>query len=573
MLWLPDSVADALPAALRERITPSAGAPAGLLDPEEAEELRELLPTMSPWARFRGSRRLAAHEVAVWQLAAAQSRQPWQAPRTPTPRGFRARYGGYMKRPLPTPYVRGTTCRVCGLYPFPLPAEVTTPGLPIGRQPNGAPFLFDALAWFDNGLISAPLFSIIGPNGFGKSTLMRQIAVNALFQGRHVMWLADAKPDGRRLCELLGDDGQIFHIGGSGGGVLNVLDPGALADAVARLRDRHGAMMLMDQLHEAQAHNVVSLVSLVRRSQIADYEKSVIDAAIAALYEGGRFSPTRPPILSDLVAQFDDPTPEMRANTAARSDDEFAHLTQRLVQSLRALVQGALGRAFDGRSTRRMNLDAAMIDVDLSVIPQSARDLRAAVIAITGIEAQEAIRARNLLASNGLARKTVTDIMLDELWQLFEVGGSAQIATVNRMTRLQRTEGETLGTATHTVGDYKGVSDRVSEQLQATGFISRSRVKFVGPINANEIEEQRGLIEYTEPEAALLKSWSDSGAPARYGRRAVHDGMGRFIAKWSDDPSKPGVPFRTWISPAELELGIHETSAALQHDSDIAADR
>lgn len=566
MPGLPDSLTEALPGPVRERIAPSGGAPAGLLDFEEAEELRELLPTMSPWARFRTSRRLAAHEIAVWQLHAAEAHQPWQAARVPTPHGFLARHGGYMKKPMPMPYVRGTTCRICGLYPFPIASEVTTPGLPIGRQLGGAPFFFDPLGWFEAGLITAPTFSVIGPNGFGKSTLLRQIVLNDLFQGRHVICMADAKPDFRRLCELLGEDGQVFHVGGLGGGVLNVLDPGALADTIARLGDRSDARALMDQLHEAQAHNVISLVSLVRRASTADYENSAVDAAIAALYDGARFSPTRPPILSDLVKQFDHPTAQMRASVAAGDAAEFGVITQRLVQSLRALVQGSLGRAFNGRSTVRMNLDAAMIDVDLSVIPMSARDLRAAVIAITGIEAQESVRARNLLAAHGLARKTVTDLMIDELWQLFEVGGTSQIATVNRITRLQRSDGTTLGTSTHTIGDYKGVSDSVHEQLQATGFISRSRVKFIGPINAHEIEQQQGLIEYTAPEADLLKSWSDSGTPTRYGRRAVHDGMGRFICKWSDDPSKPGVPFRTWISPLEAELGIHDTSAALRSD-------
>ncbi|MFE4461627.1 hypothetical protein ACFROC_30110 [Nocardia tengchongensis] len=566
MLLLPDTVTAALPTALRKRLSPGPDTPVGLLDYEEAAELRELLPTMGPWARFRSSRRLAAHELALWQLTAAEARQPWQAGRIPTPQGYLSRHGGYMKTPMPLPYVRGTTCRICGLYPFPLPAEVTTPGLPVGRQFAGAPFMFDPLAWFEAGLISAPVYSIIGPNGFGKSTLLRQFAINALYQGRHVMWLADAKPDGRRLCELLGDDGQVFHIGAAGGGVLNALDPGALADAVHRLGDRPDAWVLKDQLHEAQAHNVIALVSLVRRGPVADYEASVIDAAIAALYEGGRFSPTRAPILSDLIAAFDYPTEAMLANAAARSTEEFAHITQRLLQSLRALVQGSLGRAFNGQSTQRMNLDAAMIDVDLSVIPQTARDLRAAVIAITGIEAQESVRARNLLAAHGLARKTVTDIILDELWQLFEVGGSSQISTVNRITRLNRSDGTTLGTSTHTVGDYKGVSDSVHEQMQATGFISRSRVKFIGPINGSEIREQQGLIEYTDAEADLLKSWSDSGSPSRHGRRAVHDGMGRFICKWSDDPSKPGVPFRTWISPLEEQLGIHDTSAALRSE-------
>ncbi|MGF6881763.1 hypothetical protein ABH933_001274 [Nocardia sp. GP40] len=566
MSLFPDGFIRSLPTPIRERITPDHTSPAGLLDSEEAEELRELLPTMSPWTRFRAARRLAAHEVALWQATTVAARQPWQAARTPTPRGYLARGGGYMKKPMPLPYVRGTTCRICGLYPFPIPGEIITPGLPIGRQRGGAPFFFDALGWFEAGMITAPIYSVLGPNGFGKSTLMRQIGINALFQGRHLIVLADAKPDFRRLCEVLGEDGQIFHVGGLGGGVLNPLDPGALADVVIRLGDRPDARAVMDQLHEAQSQNVVALVSLMRRAALPDYETGVLDAAITALYEGGRFSPSRPPILSDLIETFDAPTPLMQAAVAARSSDEFADLTQRLVQSLRALVQGALGRAFDGRSTVRMDLDAAMIDVDLSQIPLSARDLRAAVIAITGIEAQESVRARNLLAANGLARKTVTDLMIDELWQLFEVGGSSQISTVNRITRLQRTDGETLGTSTHTVGDYKGVSDSVHEQLQATGFISRSRVKFVGPINANEIQQQQGLIEYTGPEAELLKRWSSSGTPSRLGRHAVHEGMGRFLCKWSDDPTEPGVAFRTWVSPLEEQLGIHDTSAALRSD-------
>ena len=566
MSLLPESFVQALPTPIRDRLTPDNSTPAGLLDAEEAEDLRELLPTMTPWSRFRASRRLAAHEIALWQATAATARQPWQAPRTPTPRGFMARYGGYMKTPLPLPYVRGTTCRVCGLYPFPMPAEITTPGLPIGRQTGGAPFLYDSMAWFEAGLITAPIFSVIGPNGFGKSTLLRQIGLGTLFQGRHLIALADAQPAFRRLCDVLGDDGQLFHVGGLGGGVLNPLDPGALADTVTRLGDRPDARVVMDQLHDAQGQNVVALVSLIRRAPLADYEASVIGAAIAALYEGARFSPARPPILSDLIDQLAVPTPTMKAAVAARDTDRYQDAVIPLLRSLRALAQGGLGRAFNGQSTVKMNLDAAMIDVDLSPIPQTARDLRAAVIAITGAEAQEAVRARNLLAANGLARKTVTDLMIDELWQLFEVGGASQISTVNRITRLNRTDGTTLGTSTHTVGDYKGVSDSVHEQMQATGFISRSRVKFIGPINQAEIDQQQGLIEYTGPEAELLKRWSASGTPARYGRRAVHDGMGRFVAKWSDDPNEPGVPFRTWISPAEFELGIHDTSAALRSE-------
>lgn len=564
MLSVPDS---GVPRAARRRITVTRTTPQGLLDFDEAEELRELLPTMSPWARFRASRRLSAHELALWQLAAADARQPWQAERVPTPQGYLAPGGGYMKKPIPLPMVRGATNRICGLYPFSVPAETITPGMPVGRQLGGAPMLFDQLAWFEAGMVTAPTWSVLGPNGFGKSTLLRKIAINGLAQGRHVMWLGDVKPDGLRLCELLEEDGQVIRVGGRSGNVLNVLDPGALSAAVELLADVEDRETLMYQLHDAQIHNVTALVALVRRAPLLDYENTVIATAIEALYEAGRFSPANPPIISDLVAQFDTPTPIMRKAVAAENNQEFRDTTHRLVQSLHSLMHGPLGRAFNGQSTIRFDLDAAMIDVDVSVIPASARDLRAAVIAMTGLEAQEAIRVRMQLAAHGLARKTVTDTIFDEVWQLLEVGGTAQIATLDHMVRLQRSEGNTVGTCSHTVTDYKAVSDSAHEQARAMGHLSRSRMKFIGPINSAEVAAQQGLISYTDPEIAMLTGWSDSGAPSGwFGRRSTHAGMGHFILKWSDDPTKPGIAFRTVISDYERELGIHETSASMRSD-------
>ncbi|BCK59392.1 hypothetical protein [Nocardia wallacei] len=547
----------------------------GVMPADEVAYLREAMPSMSIAGKFNAARKLRAHELAVWRASYSAARQPWQADRRPSPRGFYAPYGGYMKKPMPLPEIRGTTNRVCGLWPFPRSTEFVSPGWPIGIQDEtGAPFFFDQMAWFDAEMISAPVGVTLGPNGFGKSTLGRQMVLGALGSGRHVICPADIKPDYRRLCELLNDeetgtrDGQIIEIG-PGHGTLNPLDPTAYAWAISRLPDRHPAVQgLMSELQQTQLFNIEALVSLRRRAPLEDFESTAISAALADLYAGERFSPARPPIISDLIEQLENPTEDMRYAVAATSAAEFAVTTHRLLQSLKSLTVGMFGEAFNGQTTTRLDLTVAMVDIDLSIINvHSGRDLRAAIIALTGMEAQAAVSARMTLSDHGFARKAVTSIYLDELSQLLDVGGSSQIKTLDRMTRTNRTDGVDLHTFSHTVTDFSKVSADITEQGKATGFISRSKITFTGPINGYEIDAQAGLIDYTDRERARLLSWTSAPPPATTGHRTMpHPGKGRFIAKWGDDPDRPGIAFRTWISPLERELGIHDTNTGMTTD-------
>lgn len=547
----------------------------GVMPADEVAYLRESMPTLPAAKKFNAARRLRAHELAVWRATYSAARQPWQADRRPSPRGFLAPDGGYMKKPMKLPEIRGTTNRVCGLYPFPRSTEFVSPGLPVGIQDAaGSPFFFDQMAWFEAEMLSAPVGVTIGPNGFGKSTLLRQLVLNALACGRRVICPADIKPDYRRLCELLNDnhdgreDGQIIEVG-PGHGCLNPLDPSPYAWALARIpADHPAARGLFAELHQTQLYNVEALVSLRRRALLEDFEVTAVSGALAELYAGGRFSPSRPPIISDLITQLETPSADMLYAVAAANGEEFADTTHRLLQSLKSLTTGMHGESFNGQTTTRLNLEAAMVDIDLSIInAHSGRDLRAAIIALTGMEAQAAVSARMTLADHGFGRKAVTDIFFDELSQLLDVGGSSQIKTLDRMTRTNRTDGVSLHTATHSVTDFTKVSGDVTEQGKATGFISRSKVKFIGPINGYEIEAQRGLIDYTDRERQRLLAWTSAPPPAAKGHRTLpHPGKGRFIAKYGDDPDRPGLCFRTWISPMEHALGIHDTNTGMQTD-------
>lgn len=417
------------------------------------------------------------------------------------------------------------------------------------------------MAWWKQGLGSSPIYAVIGPNGFGKSTLLRKLVLNGLYMGRNTIWLADAKPDGRHLCELLG--GQVIEVG-FGHGTINPLDPGALGTAISKLEAYPSKQRaLKEELHQSQAQNVRQLVALIRRDLPQDYEENIIVATIKELYTAGRFDFDHPPILSNLIDQLAHPSERMLNAAATNTKAAFLSETHRLTQTLQAVAAGEMGRAFNEQTSAKIDLDNPMVDIDISVIPESAMKLRAAVIGITGIEGQETVRARRILADHGLAKPTVTDLVVDETWQLLDVGGKAQIDTLNRITRLNRTQGVTLGTSTHSVGDYKAVSDSVTDQKKATGFISRSRFKFIGPVNGEEIEEQQGLINYTEAEKQLLPSWTAAAPPENSRIRRLHPGIGKFILKWDDDPSKPGIPFQVQITDLERNLGIHETSGNL----------
>jgi hypothetical protein len=525
--------------------------------------------------KFNAARRLRGHELAVWRASYSAARQPWQADRRATPRGFLAPYGGYMKKPMPIPEIRGTTNRVCGLYPFPRSTEFVSPGWPIGiQEETGAPFFFDQMAWFDAEMISAPVGVTLGPNGFGKSTLARQMAQAALASGRYVMFPADIKPDFRRLAEVLNEnaegreDAQIIEVG-PGHGVLNPLDPTSYAWAIERLPAGHPAVQgLIAELHQTQLLNIEALISLRRRAPLEDFESTALSAALTDLYAGQRFSPSRPPIITDLIAQFEEPTEHMRYAVDAVGNEEFGRTTTRLMQSLKSLTVGMYGQSFNGHTTTRLNLEALLVDIDLSIINvHSGRDLRAAIIALTGMEAQAAVSARMTLSDHGYGRRAVTDIYFDELSQLLDVGGSSQIKTLDRLTRTNRTDGQSIHSLTHTVTDFTKVSGDVTEQGKATGFISRSKVTFTGPINGYEIDAQQGLIDYTDRERARLLSWTSAPPPAQTGHRTMpHPGKGRFIAKWGDDPDRPGIAFRTWISPLERALGIHDTNTGMRTD-------
>ncbi|MDN5746690.1 MAG: hypothetical protein L0H31_16465, partial [Nocardioidaceae bacterium] len=161
----------------------------------------------------------------------------------------------------------------------------------------------------------------------------------------------------------------------------------------------------------------------------------------------------------------------------------------------------------------------------------------------------------------------VFDLIGDELWQLLEASPEHAVSYIDRVTRTNRSSGVILTLITHSVRDFKRVAGGDSNQGRATGFIERCRAKFIGPVTQSEIEEMRGIINFTETEEALLQEWSETPLPGEEfvtGDTQNLSGLGCFILKTSESDSAPGVPFRVHLPESEKETGIHATSVRLE---------
>src|SRR5699024_11606410 len=108
---------------------------------------------------------------------------------------------------------------------------------------------------------------------------------------------------------------------------------------------------------------------------------------------------------------------------------------------------------------------------------------------------------------NCIHEKGVFDLIGDELWQLLEASPEHAVSYIDRTTRTNRTSGLILTLITHSVRDFKQVAGGESNQGRATGFIERCRAKFIAPVTQSEIEEMRGIINFTETDEARLQEW------------------------------------------------------------------
>ena len=483
-------------------------------------------------------------------------------------RGLSGAGGGKSGPILPLTEFRATTIKVAGFWPFPVGAGAPIVGTPLGQHLyTSAPVCFDPLSWMTRArFLNQPSMMLLGLPGFGKSTLARKIILGMLYSGVSTLVLGDMRPDYRKLTETIAEDigsdrAQVVELGR--GGTINPLDMGPMAqilpilDAAGTDRAAGTAAMVRSRIVNDRLRRVSTLLQLTRgKKEIEDFEITALRAAMRLLDR--RFTGGAQPLLRDLRQILEDGPDEVRSAFASDTDAEYRKDSKALRRTMHALVDGEFGEVFDGPTSDPINVDAAIVCVDVSGVATSNRKLKGAVLLACWEHGFAATEAAHYLSDAGCGPKRNFMVVLDEMWQVLRAG-VGMVERVDELTRLNRAWGTVLLMCTHTMGDLRSLP-RKSDVKIAEGLVERAAALVVGALPRAEMRRLADIKPFTDTEVADITSWSSPPAlTGEAGSMTTPPGQGKFIIKIGEQGS-PGIPLQTVLMPSEIESGVHDTN-------------
>lgn len=508
-------------------------------------------------------------------------------------RGFAGRGLGEAKVLHPMREMRGTNYQVCGLYPFPMGGGSPISGVPLGRNLiTGEPVCCDPITWFMKlRLIANPSAFLMANPGLGKSSVIRRMCMGLSAFGTIPMVLGDIKGEHVLMIRKLG--GAVLELG-RGVGQINPLDDfGAMA--IARKLSPARREELLTELHDRRRGLVASLIAIQRKEPLNERERNILDRCLSVLEEEHGEDATEPPEMKDLLRVLKARPEQVRAVALDRgSDERYDEITEGLEGSFNTLCgAGSFGRMFAGQSTDRIDPTRPMV-FDLSRIPQSDSDLRAATLMTCWTAGFSVVTASNMAADDGLIQRRRYFMVLDELWNTL-AAGRGLVDEVNALTRLNREWGVGMVMASHTPSDLMAVRDE-NDRHKAKGILNRCGMKILGGLARAEMPLLTQSVSLSQREQDQLANWQDPAAwtDGRDGDiqytnddvfttttfvsdAAIHEwledsdeaewveddrtrtpppGQGKFLIKVG---SRAGIPVSVDLTPTERSSGVHDT--------------
>ncbi|MDX3319636.1 ATP/GTP-binding protein [Streptomyces sp. ME03-5684b] len=466
------------------------------------------------------------------------------------PRGWYGPGGGRVGYLDPPTMWRATTVQACGMWPFAAGSGSPMTGVPLGQHLfTGATVCGDPLNWFTRArFISNPSLFMLGMPGLGKSTLVNRMLIGLAATGVVPLVLGDLKPDYADTVRALG--GQVISIGRGRGGI-NVLDPGAMGAAAAKIGGSAGDV-LMAEAHGRVLNMVAALITIVRGRPMDDHEQSVLSAALHHLRE---HTPSgRTVLLPDVLRVLNDGPDRVRSVTLDRGNDtRYRDAVDPLHRSLLGILDGPLGDTFASETSTHIDPDAPAVCVDISGIGEADTQLTAAAMLAAWSDGLGTVAASHALADAGLAPRRWFFTVLDELWRPLRAA-SGIVDRIDALTRLNRTLGLGDAKITHTLKDAEALGTD-ADRAKARGFVERAGMVVCAGLPQTEMEELGRVVGMSRREIELVSSWS---SPPGWGVSGDHDeppGRGRFLIKVG---GRPGIPIRVAITDAERRL--HNTN-------------
>jgi hypothetical protein len=461
--------------------------------------------------------------------------------------------GRWRLMPL-APTFRGTSVQVCGFWPFAGGSSRPAIGVPVGQDiQTGSTVCCDPFSWFRAGFISNPSMAIFGMPGLGKSSFAARQIIGLADQGVTSL-VCDLKGEYSPLCRALG--GQVLDYGR--GYRVNLLDLGAMGDAAKRIGGPRG--QALRELAVARAVDAVATqVQIVRREPVTDWEQTLLAAAVWVL-EAKHRRRKAAPTLGDLVQLLHNPTEGMQ--DAILAGDGYATLTTGLRRSLQAVLEGPLGRMFDGQSTARLSIDTPMVSVDVSAVSRQSESVLSSAMLASWSEMFSTIEAANALADAGLEPQRNYLVVLDEMWRAMRLEGAGLVDKADSITRLNRAEGVGNLFITHSLRDMQSMNSE-ADNLKARGFAERSGIVVTAGLAKEDLHALSEVKRMSEVEIQTVAGWS---TPPGWRSRQTRDddgrtrpapppGAGKVLIKLGE---RAGIQTQVRLTRTELEL--HDTN-------------
>jgi hypothetical protein len=436
---------------------------------------------------------------------------------------------------------QATTAQLCGLYPFMAGSGTPTAGTPVGRhQLWGEVVCLDPLAWLRAGLVTNPGVFVLGQPGTGKSALVKRLVVGAACFGTQVLVLGDTKPDYTRLVTHLG--GQVIRIG-RGLDRINPLDAGPLGTALAKTKGIE-AERLRQETRSRRLALLLALATLVREQPITNAEEVILGRAIDLLDD--RLTAHRQPTVTDVLQVIEDGPDTLRSAARAATPHRYQQRVADLVFTLDLLCTGSLAGVFDGPTSQPIDLDAPAVSIDISAVKAAGDKLLTAAMLCTWSYGFGCADAAAALAGLGTAPRRCFLGVMDELWRALR-GAPGLVEHADALTRLNRAKGMASVMITHSLADLDALATE-EDRAKARGFIDRSAITVLAGLPPRELDRVAQITPLTEPERALVASWS---APESYLPGARHPGRGKYLIKTGE---RLGIPVQLSLAGPEHQL-------------------
>jgi hypothetical protein len=465
--------------------------------------------------------------------------------------GWKIPDGGRAAQVSAGPEYQATTAQLCGLFPFVAGSGTPAVGTPVGRhQLWGEVVCLDPLAWLRAGLVTNPGVFVLGQPGTGKSALVKRLVTGAVSFGTTVLILGDTKPDYTPLVQHVG--GQVIRIG-RGLGRINPLDTGPLGAAVARMTGPQ-AEQLRWEIRSRRLALLLALATLVRGGPVSNAEEVILGRAVDLLDTryGGRGQPTVPDVLRLIEEGPDVLLSAARADDPARYRDRVADL----VFTLDLLCTGSLAGVFDGPTSQPIDPAAPAVSVDISAVRAAGDKLLTAAMLCTWSYGFGCVDAAAALADLGTAPRRSYLGVMDELWRALR-GAPGLVEHADSLTRLNRARGMAHIMITHSLADLDALPTE-EDRARARGFMDRSAITVLAGLPPRELARVTEVTPLTEPEQALVASWS---APESYQPGSRHPGRGKYLIKTGE---RLGIPVQ--LALVGPEHWLYDTDQAIRLD-------